>query len=197
MENPYQAPEANLYTEEKFDEPLHFIVSQRKLWVLNVATLGLYSLVWHYYHWRYIKYTDKAAATIWPLARTVFSIFFVYSLFVRFSKTCEHQNRQYAWPHSLYAAIYIVLEIISYGYDRIPMEYFSVTSQTSIAIVSAAFVLGATFCMSKAQEAANVAVGDLAGDANSGFTAANIIWILIGCLLWALLLTPEWLLFPE
>jgi len=189
MEDVYKAPEADLQPELESSNQLHFIVSQRKLWVMNIVTFGLYDLVWNYYHWRHIKYADETEADIWPVPRAVFSIFFVSSLFNRFSETCERNHREYTWPHTLYATIYVVMAIASYIMDRLPIEVIDET-YAWIAI-TIGFLAVTTFAISRAQEAANVAMGDVQGNANDHFTAANIIWILIGGLFWALILAPD------
>jgi len=56
-----------------------FAPTQGKLIVMNLATFGLYSLVWFYKNWEAIQRRDHP--NIMPFWRTVWSILWAYALF--------------------------------------------------------------------------------------------------------------------
>lgn len=185
MEDIYKAPKAELNVAERI-ETLHFTMSTRKLWVMVFATLGLYAVFWNYYHWRSIKHVDATESDIWPVARGIFSIFFVHGLFNRFTETCEKEGRNYHWNASFYAIVYIVFSIISNLSDRLlPTAQFS---PEIIVLLTFLPLIASTYSMVEAQKAANISVGDNEGRDNSRFTALNILWIVVGIILWALYL---------
>lgn len=59
----------------------YFPVSLQKLVVMNVATLGIYQFYWFFHHWQQQRIV--AGADVRPGWRTVFAIFFCYSLLKR------------------------------------------------------------------------------------------------------------------
>jgi len=63
-----------------------FQTSPVKVAVLSIATFGLYRLTWFYRHWaRREKHGDDVSA----LGRTIFIVFFVYSLFERVNEEID------------------------------------------------------------------------------------------------------------
>ncbi len=55
------------------------IVSPSKFIVLSILSFGFYELIWIYRNWKFFK--EKEKLDISPFWRTVFAIFFIYSLF--------------------------------------------------------------------------------------------------------------------
>ena len=81
MQDVYKAPEAELIGPQNMtDTSEFFVVSIRKLWIMNLLTIGSYGLVWHYQHWK--QFRDSISdRDIWPVPRAIFTIFFVHALF--------------------------------------------------------------------------------------------------------------------
>lgn len=83
--NPYSPPQSNLADIPPLafiagdDLPAFFPVSQSKLLVLSLCTLGLYQFYWLYQNWKLVR--DRSNADISPFWRAVFSIFYCYRLF--------------------------------------------------------------------------------------------------------------------
>jgi len=62
--------------------PHHYVVGLQKLVVLQIATIGLYSVAWFYLHWKSLK--ELHQEKIWPFWRAFFCPIFSYSMFKRF-----------------------------------------------------------------------------------------------------------------
>jgi hypothetical protein len=59
-------------------QPMWFSVSPLKLMVMCTVTLQFYAIYWFYMQWVLVKSRERSS--IWPAARGLFAIFFVYSL---------------------------------------------------------------------------------------------------------------------
>ena len=58
-----------------------FAVSVTKLIVMSIFTLGIYEVYCLYRNWKLIKARDQS--DIYPVARAIFAIFYVYQCFAR------------------------------------------------------------------------------------------------------------------
>ena len=84
--NPYAPPKAevaDIVPGGPTMEPIFFAVSRKKLIVLLIVTFTLYQLVWFYKNWALER---RRGESVLPLARTIFAVFFCYSLFDRVRK---------------------------------------------------------------------------------------------------------------
>lgn len=77
--NLYEAPQSTLSDVESLEDKEFYVVSIKKFTILFMATFGFYSIYWFYRNWKMSK--AKYRDDIWPVARGIFSIFFVHSLF--------------------------------------------------------------------------------------------------------------------
>lgn len=180
--NIYSAPETELIDEvEVNEEEFFYVVSPKKFWILSIATLNLYSLYWMYKHWATFK--AKSGQSMIPFMRAIFSIFFTHSLFAEFDKKAQGKEAYQDWSPNGLATGYVVLSIFDRIFEKTAHHY---ANTLVIAIVSLAIVILFPYIMYKGQVTANVACDDPKGDSNSSFTAANIVWIILGILLWVL-----------
>ncbi|GAA5442924.1 hypothetical protein Misp06_01100 [Microbulbifer sp. NBRC 101763] len=178
--NIYSAPEAELHTEftEEFD---FYVVSSAKFWVMNLGTMGLYSVYWFYRQWR--EYKRASGESLWPVMRAIFSIFFTHSLFIKIQSHLEEAEIEYKWRPKLMAAIYIVLAILGSIIDRI--SYLS-DEFSLIDIFSPALLPLTVWPLFEGQKAANTLSGDISGKVNAKLTPLNFLWLGVGALLWAI-----------
>lgn len=163
------------------DESMFYVVSANKLTVLNLSTLGIYQLYWYYKNWSIYRSTSKE--DIWPIARAMFSIFFIHSLLrlvydkiINTAKSIKVDPRSYATP-------LVVLILISNTLDRLSNKSIG-SPYTDIA--SIAILIPLTLQFRQVQIAINFACDDSDGASNREFTAANYAWIVIGLILWGL-----------
>lgn len=160
-----------------------YVVAPFKFCLLFFVTLGLYQLYWFYMQWA--RYRRRTGATVWPLARTIFAIFFTHSLAQRLDEAVRARGASYAWSPSAAATIYVIAQIASSVFDRLSAREIGspLTDLISIALLAP---IGLSLL--RLQRAANHASGDPRGDSNRHLTAANYVWLVIGALLWLMLL---------
>lgn len=182
----YQPPNAELDgTSSQTSEHLQefYVVSHKKFLTLYIATLGLYTIYWFYKNWT--CYKEKHNGSMWPVMRGLFSIFFAHSLFRNVNLTIKQKTLQHHWSPSALATIYVLGTITSNVLDRMSMRGIG-TPVTDFASLLLTAVVG--YVLYQAQSAINLACNDANGESNADFTAANILWIILGLLLWALLI---------
>lgn len=190
-DNLYAAPKANLTTEESQQAPF-YIVSQRKFWVLLMATLGMYQIYWFYKH--FTNYRNATNEKMWPTGRAIFSIFFAHGLFAKFSEYTHQSTANTSLTY--YATIYVVFVILSNITERVSEEFVGLGS-LALAIASTVFIVIYGWAMSRAQAVANLAAGDAQGMSNHTLTPLNVFWIVLGILLWIMyVFATLYLAFP-
>ncbi len=149
--------------------PLYFSVSQTKLILMSIFTLGLYEIYWFYKNWNHIKIRTRQK--IRPFWRAIFSVFFCYSLFKTVQESVDsHGGRQAINPGWL-ALGYIVLSITY----KLPDPFWVVSLLAFLPLLP---VQGAI-------DRINAKVAPAAAR-NSNFSVQNIFVIIIGGLCLAL-----------
>ncbi|HZW17446.1 MAG TPA: hypothetical protein VFF71_01410 [Luteimonas sp.] len=159
------------------------VVSLRKFWCLYLATFGLYQYFWLYRHWE--QYRDWHREPLWPAARSIFSIFFMHALNRHVDDALRTSRTVHAWRPVLSATMFVVLSIVSAIVGRVAAR---VDAMTQLDYLGIALLLPVGMAMAATQRAANAACQDPGGSANARLTAANWLWIVLGCLLWTLIL---------
>lgn len=159
-----------------------FVVAPWKFVVMYVATFGLYRLYWSYMHWA--RFRRATGTPMWPVARSILSIFFVHSLMLEM----EHRARRKApvhWSPTALATIYIVALIASSVLGRLPVEG---RAGAVVVLVSIALIAPLAWVMARMQRVANIACDDPSGASNARITGANVVWLVLGGLWWLLAL---------
>jgi hypothetical protein len=185
-EDVYQPPKAPLIVEQPHDvnAAAFYIVGKKKFLMMLIGTLGLYSIYWFYKHWTIQKTITHE--NIWPVARSIFNIFFTHSLANRIAATIQSKSISYVWSAGKNATTYVLGSIVGNIADRISATAgrdalpFDVLSLVTMVISFTALY--------NIQKAANVACNDSEGLSNSKMTAANIAWLIAGGVLWAMIL---------
>ncbi len=177
----YQAPKANLVVESE-SEALFYVVSQRKFLILNIVTLGMYTLYWFYMHWHYYK--ASTGDNIWPIPRAIFAIFFTHKLFNKIDNGLKAKEAEFRWSPDMLATIYVITAILSHLCDRLSATEIGVPYTD---LISWALLPVMIWMLYQAQVAANIACGDSDGKSNAVLTIWNYLWILLGVVFWALI----------
>jgi hypothetical protein len=183
-ENIYAAPEAEVLdtgNESSDGAQQFYVVSQRKFITLYIATFGLYSIYWHYKNWAYQK--EALSLNIWPIPRGIFNLFFVHRLFKVADERITTSGKTWIWNPGLLATGWVVLWLADRILDRLAQA--GAISETASLLGVIAMPLMA-YIAYQAQCAFNVAENDPTGERNDQFTAANIVWIIVGLLIWTL-----------
>ncbi|MGK9066162.1 MFS transporter permease [Stutzerimonas chloritidismutans] len=175
MENIYQAPSAELV-----DAPVSeafFVTSTRKMLVLHLSTFGLYTLFWFYCHWKAQR--DATGENLWPWARAFFQIFFTHSLGRAIADRLTRDGHE-RWDYSAVATIYVVAAVAAHVLGRLT------NGSVALDLLTIAIGLLNVFPLIAMQRKANLACGDEHGQSNARFTLANLAWMLLGLVWWAL-----------
>ncbi len=196
--NVYQAPQANLIIDQEKDDHMFYVVSPKKFWVLFIATLGMYMIYWFYKNWS--QYKKATGDNSWPVARAIFNIFFTHALFRKINNKLKEKNIESDWKHAWLATLYVVITILDRVLDRLAGKGVSEVASVLFSLLSIPLI---GWIFYQAQLRINLACESPNGEDNSNFSAANIIWIILGALLWlvflaglAIILNPGLVLPP-
>lgn len=163
--------------------PAFFVVSIKKLIVMDLCTAGLYAAYWFYKNWALYKVASGHA--IMPLVRTFFGVLLLYPLLYRVYQRIRASGRYHAFSPlgiTLAVIIPIVLGIASSSWILSTPLLWAVTTLVLKAVQYVALV--------KAQIAINVCEGDEKGKGNADFTSENCLWMLGGGVLYFLMFKP-------
>ncbi len=172
----YKPPQADLILPST--EPAFYVVSPRKFLILIISTMGLYLTYWFYKHWRQQKL--KHNENIWPVARTIFALFFTPALFNRIRGVLIDAGKKFQWSNQL-IALYIVFSIFHNVSTQLSSK---APGDVTLIVMNLLTLIPMIFATYKAQQNANIACDDPQGEQNNTITPVNIIWILLGILLW-------------
>ncbi len=165
--NPYAPPQSVVADTEVSHkpvdgEPAFFAVSQTKLLVMSMCTLGLYQYYWFYKNWRIIR--DRNNENISPFWRTFFIVFYCHQLFNRV-KSHDTQSSAANLNASSLAWFWILSAILV----RLPDPYWLVIYFGVFALLP---VQGAINTINQNESPSH--------DPNARFSAWNWIGIVIG-----------------
>jgi hypothetical protein len=180
--DPYAAPTAPVETAPELDASRFYVVSSTKYWILSIATFGLYGFYWVYRQWADIKRATRGDE--WPVARAIFSVFFMHALVREIEQVLVRARIRYDWAPEGLATMCVVAMIGGRLIDRVPEEALGDAG----LLLSLAAMGVVAFLKWRMQLAANVACGDPDGRGNARFTAGNVVWIVFGALFWLLVL---------
>ena len=190
-DNLYKPPKAELIDSVSVGAEF-YVVSPKKYLVLFFITVGLYPVYWFYKNWS--LHREKTGNKMWPVMRGIFSIFFTHSLFRLVDSRLKEKQLNHEWDPQSLATIYVLFAVAGNILDRLSYKEIGspVTDLLSLGILP---VIGWT--LYKAQNVINIVCEDPSGASNSQFTWANIIWIVLGVIFWALILLGLYLMFID
>jgi len=163
-----------------------FVVSTRKLAVLYLATLGLYSIYWFYKQWDAYKQSfpyDSEQGKMWPAARSIFPMFFVFALLRHIKEEAGEVPKVAQWSQLPMARMMTALLVLSSILDRAARRGVGSPMTDIISLLVLAPLCG---CFISIQDKINAACHDPDGAGNANFTWANYVWIVIGAVFWVL-----------
>jgi len=174
----YQAPDSEVLVEPSETQEF-YVVSLSKAMVLFYLTMGMYILYWNFKHWQQFK--TRHQNDIWPIPRAIFAVFFTHSLFAEIKQSATDKNKNYQWAAGIFATIIVVTFILSGILTNLSMRGIGqpITDALGLLILP---LQG--WIIYNAQKHANFACGDADGNSNSSYTGLNILWIVLGIILW-------------
>jgi hypothetical protein len=165
--NPYAPPVANVEDIESNDVPTpFFVVSTTKFVVMWICTASFYMIYWFYKHWKSIK--QREMSNINPAARSIFSVFFVYSLFKNIRDEANRVEVKSVANVGMCAIGWILFNILG----GISAAFFL------LSFLSVLFAVPVQACANRINQ--HVAPDH---DPNSTFTGWNIVLIVVGSIL--------------
>ena len=183
MEEQLISGEERAISEGNESSAEYFVISVRKLWKLYVLTFGIYALYWFYINWKLQKPFMKES--IMPVPRAIFYVFYTHSLFDRISDSLASKKIQYKFNAGIMATAFIVLVLLgNFAGQLADMSEFP----AYISIVWLVTFLLSVYPLEEAQDAVNILSDDPLGLGNSKYSRGNIIAMVIGGVLWALVL---------
>jgi len=181
-DNIYNAPESEVLDPEALASERFYVVSMKKFTVLFLATLGLYGLFWFYKHWQIIK--DTQERKIWPVPRAIFSIFFAHALFREFEEAASEKTDT-KWNSGAWATSYVIFNVCSTVLDRLSTREIGSPGTDVLSILVLFPMWQAVY---QAQKRANLACGDPEGHSNARFSGLNMLFIVLGSVLWLMVI---------
>lgn len=91
------------------------IISLNKFVILSILSVGLYEVWWMYKAWRFYQYKDDL--DIRPLLRSLFNIFFAYSLFCKILKFAKEKGYKGYYPSILLFIGFFVSNLLAKLFD--------------------------------------------------------------------------------
>ncbi len=160
----------------------YFVVSISKLKILYLATLGFYSYYWFYQHWKRQK--PFVEGNINPILRSLFSLFFTHSLAKRIQNSMLNAAPSSARNLSLFATLFVVTSLTAAIIGRLADEP---NAPNYMYLIWLAVLYISVFPLVEIQEKVNILVDDPLGSANSNYSLINVVFIVLGGILWLLL----------
>lgn len=175
-DNVYAAPRANL--DEKFHsnvEDHFYVVSTRKMMTLFFLTFGLFQLHWNFQNW--LLHKRATGENVWPLPRAIFAILFTHSLYRKIG-AYDTTGKRAEWDSGSYSSAMVFLMLIGYVLS------WAGKSSRFFDLISILLIVPMGLLLNQVQVEVNARSGDPAGSSNDNFTVANIIWCVIGIVIW-------------
>ncbi len=122
----------NEHHESFFEIETQKIISLNRFIFLSIITFGMYEVWWMYKAWKFFKQKDNI--DISPIARAIFNIFFLFSLFKRILIEAENKGYNEQYDSGLLFLFYIIFSLLS----RLP-DYYAFISLFSIVFIIPAF----------------------------------------------------------
>jgi hypothetical protein len=148
------------------------IVDGMKVLILSLVSFGLYGIWWIYKSWRFFK--EKDGLDIMPVARAIFSIFFLYSLF----ENIQHYAKSHGYQKSYSSWALFAGQIIFSIASRLPEPYWLISIVSSFFLLAPANALNFAIANSEQYKATTI----------SGFNGRQIAVLVIGGIFWILVL---------
>ncbi|MCE9685500.1 hypothetical protein LZP73_04610 [Shewanella sp. AS16] len=160
-----------------------FHVSLKKLVIMFTLTFGAYQFYWFYKQWQALK--QHYALEVWPIARSIFSIFFIHSLYDYVNGYIRETEREYSWKSEGLALTYVLVAIASGILNQLIKAD---DSSNFLIIVSLFLPLAMLYPLYQGQKAINFALEAVEHPINDRLTWLNWGWIILGALYWIMIL---------
>ena len=150
---------------------------------MSIATAGIYYVYWGFRHYQTLRM--KSGESLWPIARAIFMIFFYHDLYRRFAAQAASRDKNFTFNHSQYATASVIVVLVNSVCGQLSSRGFGEPITNFLPLL---LIFAQAYLMAAAQSVANFATDDEHGSSNANFTALNVLWMLIGALIWGLVI---------
>jgi hypothetical protein len=147
-------------------------VGLNKFIILSIVTLGLYEIWWMYKAWK--DYQQKVDHNIMPAARAIFSIIFMYPLL----NWIKQSAQRHGYPNDYNAGLLFGGFFIANFMARLPDPFWLISIASFVFFISP--VLAYNYALENDP--------DIRATEQSGFNSRQIVLLVLGGLLWALII---------
>lgn len=172
---------SHISTDSAPPMPMFYVVSVRKLVIMNIASLGLYWLFWSLRNWD--LYWESSGKKFMFLPRAALPELFLYALLRRVDQRIRQSGRVYRWSPWGLAFGAIATALLWWALVLIPLPV-ATGVQVILAVLLAVLNL---VIQRRIQRAINFHEGDPEGAGNAQFTLVNWLWISLFALGWLIL----------
>ena len=158
----------------------YFAISPKRLILFSILTLGIYEIYWFYKNWEAVKKFE--GQKIYPFWRSIFAIFFCYSLFKKVLESAKSHAYQNSYSPGWLATAYILLLVIGNGLSRV--ESYDIGFNLIWLIIAIATFIP----LLSVQKAINFNNGKIKDDfeLRKEFSGGEVVLIVVG-VIWFLL----------
>jgi hypothetical protein len=114
-------------------EKKYYYVSTARFVVFQVLSFGMYERFWMYKNWKQISLNKKE--DISPFWRSLWSIFFVYSLFKETRENIEAKHLKNSLSSGILSTLYIIITLIIILISRAPAIQFDTMSIYALFLI--------------------------------------------------------------
>ena len=160
----------NLYSDNIVD--VQKIVSLNKFIFLSIVSFGTYGIWWKYKAWKFFK--EKDNLDISPIARTIFSLFYLHSLLEEIQQFAEENGYEKSYSSTALFIGFIIVNFMS----KLPDPYWL------LSILSFVFLIPAVSALNYAKKNSP----DFLTIEETSFNLRQIVLTIFGIIFWGLVL---------
>lgn len=149
--------------------PIHLTPSNKFI-LFYIFTFGLYGIWWMYKTWAFFKVKENSK--IWPVARAIFVVFFIYELFEKIKRFAKSNNHEVGYASEGLFGGYVVLFLAS----KLPDPYWLISVLSFLCFLQPINAFNQAISNSDLYDA----------NINSGFSGRQIALLIFGAIWWLL-----------
>jgi len=160
------------FNEYKNDGNPINLISSRRFILFYILSFGLYGFWWMYKMWSFFK--QKESLYIWPVARAIFGIFFIYRLFEKIMSFARSNGKESDYSSESLAGCFIIF----YFFSRLPNPYWMISLFAFLFCIQPINVFNEAILISKTYD----------GTIDAKYNGIQLGFLIFGIIYWILML---------